>query len=111
MAHESAPHVVREYLLHSPGWMIIRTPRAQDASLRRLGAGEIEAISLAQELRADLLLVDDKEARKAAEARGLTCTGTLGVLKRAAELGLIDYDQILEALRGTSMRFPPEKGQ
>lgn len=54
-----------------------------------LGLGEREAIILAQELKA-ALLIDDRKARKAAEKRGVVCFGSLRVLKEAKERRLIE---------------------
>lgn len=54
-----------------------------------LGAGESEAISLALELHADHLVVDEKAARRLAEGLGLTVIGTLGILLAARRKGLI----------------------
>ena len=45
-----------------------------------LGPGESEAISLALEAHADLLIVDDRPARRLAQALGTPIIGTLGVL-------------------------------
>jgi len=45
-----------------------------------LQIGEREAIRLAQEQRADLLLIDERRGRLEAKRRGLATTGTLGVL-------------------------------
>ncbi|MBF0564355.1 MAG: DUF3368 domain-containing protein [Nitrospirae bacterium] len=53
-----------------------------------LGLGEKEAILLAQEIGA-ILLVDDKLARREAQSRGIICVGSLRVLKEAKEKGLI----------------------
>jgi predicted nucleic acid-binding protein len=50
-----------------------------------LDAGEEDAIALALELHADLLLMDDEAGAIAARARGLEVTGTLGVLQRATQ--------------------------
>jgi predicted nucleic acid-binding protein len=55
-----------------------------------LGRGEAEAITLARELSADLLLTDDRKARLAAERLGLKCAGLLGFLVRAKSTGRID---------------------
>jgi len=51
--------------------------------------GEAEAIVLALELNADLLLVDDRDARSLAKKLGLQVMGTLGVLALAKYRGLI----------------------
>jgi predicted nucleic acid-binding protein len=54
-----------------------------------LGLGEIEALLLAEELRADLLVTDDAAARREGLRRGLEVTGTLGLLTSARERGQI----------------------
>lgn len=48
----------------------------------RLGQGEAEAVALARELGAEVLILDDATARRAAEAEGLTVVGLLGLLIR-----------------------------
>ena len=55
----------------------------------RLHAGEVEVMILAQELNADLVLLDDNTAKKTAAYLGLHVAGTLGVLLFAKESGLI----------------------
>ena len=47
------------------------------------------AIALALELTADLILLDERDGRSAAERAGLHVTGVLGVLLRAKEEGQI----------------------
>lgn len=54
-----------------------------------LDLGECAAIVLAQELKADQLLIDDLDARKLAKSIGLPLIGTVGVLLLAKENGLI----------------------
>jgi len=54
-----------------------------------LGLGEREAIILAQELNATLL-IDDRKAREVAEENGINCFGSLRVLKEAKDRKLID---------------------
>jgi predicted nucleic acid-binding protein len=55
----------------------------------RLGAGESEAISLALELGVEQLLVDERGARRLAQAVGLSVIGTLGGLLAAKRKGMI----------------------
>lgn len=61
------------------------------ASLLRsqLDYGEAEAIVLAGELGADILLLDEKKARKVAQANFQAIIGTLGILQAAKGKGLI----------------------
>jgi predicted nucleic acid-binding protein len=69
---------------------------------------EMEAIGLAVSMKADLILLDEARGRRAAEHFGLTVTGTLGVLDRAARAGLIDKTDVVERLRKTSFRASPK---
>jgi predicted nucleic acid-binding protein len=72
-------------------------PRILQASL---GAGESEALALAVELEADLVLLDDKAARRLAAAIGLPVSGTLGILLEAKRSGLVAAVRpLIDALR------------
>ena len=67
-----------------------------------LGVGEREAIALAIEKNADLVILDDREGREIARSRGLSVTGTIGILVEARERGLIpsirlELDRLIEA--------------
>jgi uncharacterized protein len=53
--------------------------------------GEAEAIILALELKADLLLMDERRGRALAVNYGLSVTGLLGVLLQAKRNGLIPF--------------------
>lgn len=52
--------------------------------------GESESVILYEELQADFLLIDDSKARTIAETLNVSCIGTLGLLLKAKEKGLID---------------------
>jgi predicted nucleic acid-binding protein len=91
-----------------PSWLevhpIVGSP---DVELTRLEAGEQEAIVLAQERQADIVLVDDGKARDLAIVRGLRALGTVGVLEQAAIQGLIDLPEVLAHLLRTNFRILP----
>lgn len=63
--------------------------------------GEASAIALALENKANLILLDDREAKELADIYNLNYTGTIGVLLKAKEVGLIDdsVPEILEKLK------------
>ena len=65
-------------------------PLAPDVVHAGLGPGESEAISLALELSADRVLLDELPARTLAEHLNLPLIGTLGILLVAKRRGLID---------------------
>jgi uncharacterized protein len=54
-----------------------------------LDPGEIEAIAVALELSARLVVLDDRSARRAARQLGLKVVGSVGVLLQAQQRGLI----------------------
>jgi predicted nucleic acid-binding protein len=65
-----------------------------------LGAGESEVIALAKESDADLIILDDEDARDAALSEGLNVVGLLAFLVLAKEEGIIDQVRpLLDALR------------
>ncbi len=55
-----------------------------------LDKGEAEVIVLANEVKADLVIIDEKLGREYATHFNLKLTGTIGVLLKAKELGLIN---------------------
>ena len=54
-----------------------------------IDAGEAEAICLALDLKADVILLDDRKGKREAETRGLSCLGLPAVLLEAKRQGLI----------------------
>lgn len=61
-------------------------------ALGRLHQGELEAIMLAQELRADYVVLDDLLARRKAQRLGHKVIGTIGVLLFLEKRGLLDAE-------------------
>jgi predicted nucleic acid-binding protein len=75
------------------GWITLLAPADEplvDLLKRDLDAGESEVIALAIERQADLILLDESEARRIAERYGLAKTGVIGLLIRAKRQGLVD---------------------
>jgi predicted nucleic acid-binding protein len=72
--------------------------------LLALHSGEVQALQLAQELSADLLLTDDTAARLAARTLKIPAHGTLGVLLRAIRRGQRTPEEILDVLHALPVR-------
>jgi hypothetical protein len=67
-----------------------------------LDDGESEAIALSLEIGADLILLDDSDAREKARLYGLSITGTIGILLRAKkDKKITSLKESLLKLRGT----------
>ena len=109
MSHSRAYHIpvnVSPTGDHRANWVDIRQVSGTlEADLLPLDGGEQEAILLAQELHADLVLLDDREARKAAIRRALRVMGTVGVLEQAAIHELIDLPEVCARLLTTDFRI------
>ncbi|MBS1250254.1 MAG: hypothetical protein MAG431_01845 [Chloroflexi bacterium] len=77
-------------------WIEVHTVQNQalvTALQRDLDSGESESIALALELHADLVLLDEKEGRRAAQRLDLRISGVVGVLLNAKTSGSIETIQ------------------
>ena len=75
-----------------PNWITIRevTDKGQYLKLaEELGKGEASSIALAMEFEESLLIIDERKGRKKADALGIETIGSLGVLIKAKEKGVI----------------------
>jgi uncharacterized protein len=81
------------------------------ALLDPLAIGEAETIVLATEEHADVIVLDDKAARRKAKNMKLNVIGTLRILRMLYDAKVIDKTQIIEALkslRETGFRISDE---
>ena len=109
LRHPDAPPVVHDWATNPPGWLEIHSdPAETDATFAALDPGERTALLLAEQLRADVVLLDEAAARAFAAQRGLNVSGTLGVLCDAAQAGLLELPTALDLLRKTNFRASPE---
>ena len=89
--------------VQTASWIQRRRVRDQDyVKLLRteLDAGEAEAIALAREERAEVILLDEKEARRVARRLGMRVLGTVGLLIWARREGsLPNLRELLQTLQ------------
>jgi len=79
------------------GWLKTKGTKVDRRLLEfapELDLGEAEVISLAREIKADLVLMDDASARSISESFGLNTKGTIYVLLKARKSELITEEEV-----------------
>ena len=100
--------IVRGEVLENAPWIktVDLTDPQTAAVYVELDEGEAEALALAAEHEARLILLDEKAGRQTAEKIGLTVKGIVGVLLEAKKEGLIDLIKpLLTQLRDNGMHL------
>jgi hypothetical protein len=96
LAHANTPAVVRAWISQPPAWLeVVSLKQPVDSALEHLDAGEREAISLASELQAILLLMDERDEVRYARSVGPCCSP-----------GLVDLQTMFDRLRATTFPSP-----
>lgn len=94
---EKFPEVlVIEDAIHE-GWIKTKEIKVDRRLLKfapELDSGEAEVISIAREVKGDLVLMDDASARSISESFGLNTKGTIYVLLKAYKSGLITKEEV-----------------
>jgi predicted nucleic acid-binding protein len=103
----NTPSLVREWAASLPAWITVQAPKSLKLALD-VDAGEMEAICLAHEIKADAVLMDDRAGRSAAIHCGLAVIGTIGLLEQAAARELVELPPAMERLRRTNARLDLE---
>ena len=106
LSSSKAPKKVSDWIANPPDWLTVETV-AVGSEMAHLDQGEAAAISLAETLSADLILLDEANGRREARRRGIALTGAIGVLDRAASRGLIDLTEAIDRLQRTNFRVSP----
>lgn len=103
------PEILKEFELPIPHWIKIiqvNDRKYQGLIETQLDLGESSAIALAMETEDPLLILDDLKARKYAKRLGLKFTGSLGVIIKAKEMGVIEkLKPIIDELIKTDFRI------
>lgn len=106
LQHPRTPPLVASWARELPPWVRVLSPKdpVEDVGL---GRGEAEAIAIAKQVAANVVLIDERKATVVARHRGLLVTGTLGVLALAAESKLVDLEASIRRLLDTNFRASP----
>lgn len=105
----TTPEIQREFGSELPQWIEIRP--VQDTTLQEVfretvDPGEASAIALAMETSNAILIIDDLKGRKLASKMALNFMGTLGLLVKAKEYGVIPaIKPYIEKIQNTDFRI------
>lgn len=112
LTRPKTPAVVGQWTSSRPEWVIVQAPKELDSTLNpKLHDGELQALSLAKELKADWVLLDDWDARTAAKERNYRVSGTLNLLEEAACRDLLVIEDATAKLKITNYRATEDQYQ
>jgi predicted nucleic acid-binding protein len=98
LGHPAAPQAILVWAKSPPAWLTVRAPRLIPQRFDNLDFGKRQALALAKEIHAELVLIDDKVARRCAERESLKVKGTLGVVADAAQAGLLNFRETVRII-------------
>lgn len=103
--------VESEFGIDLPEWIKlveVRDKTRQTILNLSLGKGEASVIALCLENAESSLIIDEKKGRRIAKELGVNITGTLGIIVKAKEKGLLDSIEIVfEKLENAKFRISP----
>lgn len=105
LGHASAPVQISKWATNPPAWVTVAEPELIPTEFDGLDFGERQALALAKQIKADLVLLDDKVARRVAQRELMRVKGTLGIVADAARANLLDFRETVEQLQRTSMHL------
>ena len=105
-------HISGAYEVKSFPWIkILQVENLTEVKLlnETLDLGESEAIALAKEIKADVLIIDEKSGREQAESMGIKIVGVIGILLLAKRKNIvISIKPYLDHLRCSGFRIGPQ---
>ena len=105
----TTPQIALEFRETLPEWIIIidvKDNKYFSFLETQVDKGEASAIALAEEFEDTILLLDDLKARKLAKKLNLKFTGTLGVIHKAKQVGIInEIKPLIDKLLLTNFRI------
>ena len=106
------PIVKREYGEELPDWITVKEPddvHYQMILEMDLDSGEASAIALSMSIHNSLLIVDELKGRKIAQKLNLRYSGTLGLILKAKQVGIIPtIGPTLQKIRKTNFWISEE---
>jgi predicted nucleic acid-binding protein len=108
LSRAGAPESVRNWATAVPAWLNVTASSTTLKTSVRLDAGELQALSLAKELGAAAVLIDERQGRRVASEHGIKAIGTLAILELAAEQSLIELKPVLEKIRNSTFFISDE---
>jgi predicted nucleic acid-binding protein len=109
LLHPKTPDIVRAWAGSPPVWLIVQNPTQPADPALKLGSGESAAIALAEELKADWVLMDERKGSREAQRRGLRVAGTLTILEEAGANGLLEYEATRDRLVSETTFYATEE--
>lgn len=105
----TTPQVHKEFKVSLPPWIEIIKPQkdlVDEIINMNLDEGEASAIALAMDLKRSILIIDDLKGRKVAEHLNVRYSGTLGLILRAKQEGiLVSVKPIIKKIEKTNFRI------
>ena len=104
LLNSAAPEPVRKWAGDPPQWVHVADVTSRLPSTAQLDSGEADAISLAKQIKAGVVLMDERQGRKVALREGLMVVRTIAVIELAAEKKLLELEPVLTKLAATTFR-------
>ena len=106
---DAVPAPVRAWVNALPAWLeVLPVTVGDDPAFEPLDDGEKSALTLGMTLGADLILIDERKGAAVALQKGFQITGTLGLLTRSAQRGILDLADALARLKRTNFHYRQE---